>query len=405
MGAPLLALNGVEVRRGMLAVLNDHTFEVNAGELVALVGSNGSGKSTLLETAVGLLPLERGTVRHGDVEVLDAEGRRRSSPVSIGLTLQKNGMLGSEIVSEHLELSCSMRGVAIDFTRFLDGFALSHRQHDLVTNLSQGQARKVAVLAGLLPAFASDQPALVLLDEPAAGLDDAAVDALCGWLTELRLLGHGLVVCTHDQRLLAIATAHHDIATSSTTPHQAAEAPVPTAVERRSSKVVSPSSFGLRVHRRTMLWLNQNAMAALLTLGVLLSLGEFMSALNPMQQLGMVLAPALAAGLCGEALVAATQEERSNALWRAVGGGVPHAGWLPLFIGAAITVMTILGLQASLNLTHIVIGSLLCWCVWHGVRWAQLSTQRLARPRAVFVGLLTPVLILPYALLIDFLTR
>ena len=67
--------------------------------------------------------------------------------------------------------------------------------------------------------------------------------------------------------------------------------------------------------------------------------------------------------------------------------------------------MTILGLQASLNLTHIVIGSLLCWCVWHGVRWAQLSTQRLARPRAVFVGLLTPVLILPYALVIDFLTR
>ena len=118
-GAPLLALNGVEVRRGMRAVLNDHTFEVNAGELVALVGSNGSGKSTLLETAVGLLPLERGTVRHGDVEVLDAEGRRRSSPVSIGLTLQKNGMLGSEIVSEHLELSCSMRGVAIDFTASL----------------------------------------------------------------------------------------------------------------------------------------------------------------------------------------------------------------------------------------------------------------------------------------------
>jgi ABC-type lipoprotein export system ATPase subunit len=405
MGAPLLALNGVEVRRGMRVVLKDHTIEVKAGELVALVGSNGSGKSTLLETAVGLLPLERGTVRHGEVDVLDADGRQRSSPLSIGLTLQKNGMLGSEIVSEHLEIACSMRGFAVDFTRFLDGFSLSHRQNDLVTNLSQGQARKVAVLAGLLPAFASDQPALVLLDEPAAGLDDAAVEALCDWLTELRLLGHGLMVCTHDQRLLNIATAHHDIAASSTMPHQPAEASVPTAMKRRTTRGVSPASFGISVHRRTMLWLNQNAMAALLTLGVLLSLGEFMSALNSMQQLGMVLAPALAAGLCGEALVAATQEERSNAWWRAVGGGVPHAGWLPLFIGAAITVMTIFGLQTSLNLNHVVIGSLLCWCVWHGIRWTQLSTQRLARPRAVFVGLLTPVLILPYALLIDFLTR
>jgi len=50
------------------------------------------------------------------------------------------------------------------------------------------------------------------------------------------------------------------------------------------------------------------------------------------------------------------------------------------------------------------VGSALCGVVWHGVGWMQRSTQRLARPQAVFVGLLTPVLILPYSLLLSVLS-
>ena len=64
----------------------------------------------------------------------------------------------------------------------------------------------MAVLAALLPAFASATPALVLLDEPDAGLDDASINTLRSWLDELRLCGHALLIATHDERIRQQAT-------------------------------------------------------------------------------------------------------------------------------------------------------------------------------------------------------
>lgn len=405
MASPLLSLNGVDVRRGMSVVLRSHSLQVEGGELVALVGANGAGKSTLLETAAGLLPIESGAVLHQDTVVIDAEGRRRTGATTLGLVLQKNGMLGSEVVDEHLKLACSTSGNMVDMGPFLEAFNLKHRTKDMVAHLSQGQARKVAVLAGLLPAFASQQPALVLLDEPASGLDDDAVVTLCGWLAQLREAGHALVVCTHDERIRQQATRLHDVSAKDEVVNIPPPAEGYEGVGMTPARHVSRTGFGLRVHWRTLLWLNTNGMAALLTLGVLLSLGELMSNLDSMQRLGLVLAPALAAGLCGEPLVAVMREERAAAWWRGAIGGVPHAGALPLAIGFAITACSMVGLQESLNLTTALVGSALCWSVWHAVRLAQLSTERLARPHAVLIGLLTPVLVLPYALLIDWMTR
>jgi ABC-type Mn2+/Zn2+ transport system ATPase subunit len=405
MAKALLRLDDVEVRRSMQVVLRNHRLTVNEGDCVALVGINGSGKSTLLETAAGLLPLERGVVFHGETERIDAEGRRRPSPLTVGLTLQKNGAIGSEVLDEHLQLAMSQSGRAIDLDPFLDAFRLKHRARDLIAHLSQGQARKVAVLAGILPAFAATSPGLVLLDEPAAGLDDHAVDRLCEWLGELRAAGHAVVMCTHDPRLRAQANVVHDVVELTTTPQDVDLPATAKTLVGQSARPPSPGRFGMRTHWRTLLWLNTNAMAALLTLGVLLALGDLTRSTTPLQELGFVLAPALAAGLCGEPLVNAMREERASSWWRAVGGGVPHASWLPLLLGGIVTTMATISLQSTLLPVHLVAGALLTWTAWHAVRWAQLSTDRLARPQAVMVGLLTPTLILPYALLLDLLTR
>ena len=70
----------------------------------------------------------------------------------------------------------------------------------------RGKRTKVAVLSGLLPAFASLTPALVLLDEPDAGLDDPSVEVLCDWMEELRSKGHALLIATHDRRVMNRAT-------------------------------------------------------------------------------------------------------------------------------------------------------------------------------------------------------
>lgn len=404
MAKALLRLSDVEVRRSMQVVLRDHSLTVHEGECVALVGNNGSGKSTLLETAAGLLPLERGSVAHGETVRIDAEGRRRPSPLTVGLTLQKNGAIGSETVSEHLQLAMVRSGQRLDLEPFLEAFRLKHRARDFIAHLSQGQARKVAVLSGLLPAFAARQPGLVLLDEPATGLDEAAVDQLRTWIGELRSLGHGILLCTHDPRLRKVATSVHDVTQRRSTPQ------TPPAGETRSRPVeaarpITPGRFGVSTHWRTMLWLNTNGMAALLTLGVLLALGDLTASITPLQQLGLVLAPALAAGLCGEPLVAAMREERASDWWRGVADGVPHAAWLPLALGAALTAIASVSLGDGVEATHAMAGAGVTWGAWHAVRFAQRSADRLARPHAVMVGLLTPTLILPYALLIDWMTR
>ena len=398
-----LSLVDVDVRRGMNTVLEGSTLTVEAGQTVVLTGANGAGKSTLLETAAGLLPMEQGHVEHAEVVVADADGRRRPSPLTVGMTLQRNGVLGSELVSEHLQTAMSMSGHSVDIDPFLEAFNLMHRANDLVAHLSQGQARKVAVLAGLLPAFASPTPALIILDEPDAGLDDASIEILRQWLNELRAMGHALLVATHDERVMAQATHlynvdQREVETTTENPAEKVDARMSHEV-----KPLSPSAFGVKIHLRTMMWLNTNAMAGLLTLGILLTLGDFMEELDNLQRMGFILAPTLAVGLCGEPLVAALREERAGVWWRAVGGGEPHAGWLPLAIGGVFTFLTTNGLQDAREIHIIVTGAVLCFVVWHSVGWMQRSTQRLARPHAVFIGLLTPVLILPYSILIGLL--
>lgn len=404
MAKPLLSLKDVHVRRGMSVVLDSCSVDVDSGQTVVLTGANGAGKSTLLEAAVGLLPLEQGRVHHDATVIIDAEGRRRTSPLTVGTVLQKNGMLGSEVVIEHLQCAMGMSGSTVDAEPFLEAFNLAHRANDMVAHLSQGQARKVAVLAGLLPAFASSTPALVLLDEPDAGLDEASMDVLCGWLDQLRGHGHAILLATHDQRLVERATHTMDVAEGTMMPTHSPSEAAPHDLQRQPTKPTRRAAWGVNMHLRTMMWLNTNGMAGLLSLGVLLALGSFMDGLDEMQQLGFVLAPTMAMGLCGEPLVSALREERTAAWWRAVSGGEPHAGWLPFALGLVMTLMSATALQGVPSMQTLIVGSALCGVVWHGVGWMQRSTQRLARPQAVFVGLLTPVLILPYSLLLSVLS-
>tara|TARA_B110001452_G_scaffold17457_1_gene14161 strand:+ start:34120 stop:35343 length:1224 start_codon:yes stop_codon:yes gene_type:complete len=407
MAKTLLEAVGIEVRRGMGVVLSNHHLKLNQGDIMVLEGPNGSGKSTLIEAVARLLPLEKGYISHGESLVVDHEGRRKTSALNVTLVLQKNGLLGCERVQEHLDIAMGMTGSKIDSTHFLEAFSLTHRANDNVSNLSQGQARKVAVLSALLPAFASAEPCLILMDEPDSGLDDDSMDALCEWIAELHHLGHGLLISTHDERIKSLATVRHHLPDGTTSTVQVENHQIKTSPKRPQPQQsqTSPGQFGWNMQWRTLAWLNQNAMAALLTLGILLSLGELSGNLTEMQQLGFILAPALAAGLCGDAMVAMCREERAASWWYCVSSGTPHSGMLPFILGGSITLLSSIAHIGSIELDTMVIGAILTGCVAHLLRFAQLSTERLARPQAVFIGLLTPVLILPYALLLDLLTR
>ena len=175
MSEALLSLKGVSVRRGSSLVLNELSLEVSSGQLVLLRDKNGARNSTIIEAAAGLLPLEKGEIVHNGAVLLDASGRSKRPKSAFGLTLQSDGCVGSLRVEEHLVNALDLAGRRVDIDPWLERYNLAHRRHDLIAHLSGGQRRKVAMLAGLLPGFVGQTPRILLLDEPAAGLDAASV--------------------------------------------------------------------------------------------------------------------------------------------------------------------------------------------------------------------------------------
>ncbi len=406
MARVLVKLKQASVRRGMHTVFDNMDFEIREGEVRILIGTNGSGKSTLIETLLGLVPLEKGKLEHNESLVLDSDGRRKKSMLNLGVALQANGMMGSETVAEHLEYATMMYGKRIDSSPFLEAFSLLHRKHDLVATLSAGQQRKVAVLAALLPAFASDEPTLVALDEPDAGLDEQTLGMLVKWIAHLRNAGHGIVISTHQGVFTKIGTHVYSMDTSKVELHEPSSFKQIDDFPRSETKNrLNASTFGLRQQLRTMRWLSHNGLAAFMTLGVFMAILPLPIGSSSIEHLGFMLAPALAIGLCGDGLVVMLREERSLSWWRATANTTPHSSWLPFALGCIMTILStsILAGIDSLSVELVLSGTMLAGCLAHIMRLIQLQVEQLARPHAVFIGLLTPILILPFALLLDVL--
>ena len=208
----LIQISGLKIHRGSRLIISDLNFELNEGEVVALVGPNGCGKTTLLESSAGMHTISSGSIHwkhdsYGMKLVRDSEGRRNSLP-PMGLTLQKNGISGEETVQERIKTVLQVSGCEFDnikISELLDCWGLKHRSSDRVSQLSGGLARRLSVLSGLAPALLSQEPRAVLLDEPSEGLDESAKSLLINWLRALILRGHGIVIATHDSDLISVA--------------------------------------------------------------------------------------------------------------------------------------------------------------------------------------------------------
>jgi len=399
MAGPLLEIEGVEVRRGMGTVLSDFSLALHPGEIIVLHGLNGSGKSTVLETAARLLPLERGHVNHHGSLTIHADGRRINPPHSFGLTLQSNGMIGSETVEHHLTMVAQLSGVNIDLRSLLESYGLLHRMSDRMCFLSGGQARKVAVLAGLIPAMVATTPVITLLDEPDSGLDETAIEALKGHIESLAGYGHGFIIATHNPELMQIATHLHNLKQKTkqkTTPTEGWQ-PLGSKTEHTFTRMRA----GHRYSRSTRSGLARNGLAALLVLGCVLALGDPLQLPKGLWLTGGILAPAFAAGLTGDPTTHLLRENRAYDWWRAQGQTTPSAIGLGALIGLVATMISCSIFIGTLDPMFLFIGSFIGESTMLGVRMLHTSTQRLARPQAVFVRLLLPVFILPWALIVS----
>ncbi len=178
-------------------VLEGVTFEVATGDIVAIIGPNGSGKSTLIKSILGLVKPWR-----GHVSVLGQRGTPQRHRVGYTPQVEQVDWDFPVTVEDVAQMGrYARRGLLRSITKedreaaeaSLERVGMHHLRHHLIGELSGGQRRR-ALLARAL----ANDPDLLLLDEPMAGLDTTAQHQLLDLFDELRARGTTVVLSTHD---------------------------------------------------------------------------------------------------------------------------------------------------------------------------------------------------------------
>ncbi len=204
---PVIALRGVSTSFGSTVVHRDISFDVEAGQIVCLVGGSGSGKTTLLREIVGLLAPNRGSVKLFGYPVLDPDPLiRRLVRRRFGMLFQQGALFSALSVFDNIafplrELHLFEEPIIRDLVLMkLAMVELEPYQGLLMpAELSGGMVKRVALARAL-----ALEPELLVLDEPTAGLDPDMADNFVQLIGTLqRQLGFTVVMVTHDLDTLA----------------------------------------------------------------------------------------------------------------------------------------------------------------------------------------------------------
>ena len=188
-----------------LTVLNDISFAVEPGGVVAVVGPSGSGKTTLLGLLAGLDRPTSGTVHldGADLTTLDGDALARLRGGKVGFVFQSFQLIPTLTARENVQVPLELRGEAAAdrATELLERVGLADRADHYPAQLSGGEQQRVA----LARAF-STRPKVLFADEPTGNLDARTGAGIIDLMTELnRDLGTTLVLVTHDLDLASRA--------------------------------------------------------------------------------------------------------------------------------------------------------------------------------------------------------
>ncbi len=203
----ILSMRGISKAFGPVQALDGVDFEVNAGEVVGLVGDNGAGKSTLVKAISGIYSVDRGDFFF-DGRPVTIAGPKSATALGIATVYQDLALCDNLDVVANLFLGQeTVVGGPAHLARALDEIAMEQRSHQLleqlsvtipsvrseVGTLSGGQRQQVAVARSLL-----GEPKVVMLDEPTAALGVMQTKQVLALIKRLRERDLGVIVVSHN---------------------------------------------------------------------------------------------------------------------------------------------------------------------------------------------------------------
>ncbi len=218
----LLRLVGLTRRFAGLVAVDDVTMDVAAGGVHAVIGPNGAGKTTLFNLVSGLVAPSAGRIVLDGTEIGGLPPERRAA-LGLGRTFQNIRIFGAMTVLEnvltglHPRMHAGLGGVLLRLPGFraeeraavarartaLDVVGLSGVAERQAGGLSYGDQRRLEIARALAP-----EPKLLLLDEPAAGMNPAETEALAVLVRRLRQLGTTVLLVEHDMGFVMDISDH-----------------------------------------------------------------------------------------------------------------------------------------------------------------------------------------------------
>ena len=212
---PMLKIDDIHVYYGAIHAIKGISFEVNQGEIVALIGANGAGKSTILKTVSGLMHPRSGSIEFegNNITHMDAhklvhqglahvpEGRRIFLQMSVQENLEMGAFSRKDVSKDDLDMVFNL------FPRLLE------RRKQIAGTLSGGEQQMLAMSRALM-----SHPRLMMLDEPSMGLAPILVDQIFDIIKELHKQGPTILLVEQNARkALSIADRAYVLETGSIT--------------------------------------------------------------------------------------------------------------------------------------------------------------------------------------------
>lgn len=191
--APLISVTAVHKRYGRKPVLRGVDLQVEAGQVMALLGANGAGKTTLLRVIAGLARPDRGEIALGGVQMQRSLHELRRY---IGLVSHLPLLYDNLTAAENLHFFARLYDITnaqdrIDYV--LHAVNLWTRRNDAVRTYSRGMVQRLAIGRAIL-----HNPPVLLLDEPDTGLDPASAEMLNRLLRTLGAADRAILLTTHN---------------------------------------------------------------------------------------------------------------------------------------------------------------------------------------------------------------